>query len=189
VDDTIELKIEDEDSVVGWTTSNVLRRCTLTEDQQAYLRGLVDGASPVVKWRAVHALGAFPSLENLTSLTHAIQDDDRLVRYGAVRACFESASQGSEEVREATFAMLSHNSKFILEHPSLKDEMRRAMLIPRARRPKSWIESCVHLISSWQPSESSADQEKWSRTAQSLFDLPFLEDERTVTAETNGITV
>lgn len=189
VSDSVQRRIEDEDSVIGWTTSNVLRRCSLNETQQEYLRFLVGGTSAVVRWRAVHTLGAFPSLENLGALAGAIQDDDRLVRYGGVRACFELASQASEEVRERTFAMLSQNSNFILEHASLKDEMRRAMLIPRAKRPESWITSCVRLISTWQPSESSADQEKWTRTAQSLFDLPFTESALGVTTEANEIKV
>jgi hypothetical protein len=186
VSDEIQRQLEQEDSVIGWTTSNVLRRCALTEDQQSYLRGLVDQAPTVVRWRAVHTLGAFPSLDTLTALTIAIKDGDRLVRYGAVRSCFESASQASEEIRRATFLMLRENSKFLLEHSSLKDEMRRAMLISKAKRPQSWIKSCVDLISSWQSSESSADQEKWTRTAQSLFELPFSEADPKVLMEAHA---
>ncbi|NYF51077.1 HEAT repeat domain-containing protein [Tunturiibacter gelidoferens] len=189
VSDAVQHKIKDEDSVIGWTTSNVLRRCILTEAQQAYLRGLVGEPLAVVRWRAIHTLGAFPSHENLTALADAIRDKDLLVRYGGIRSCFESASQASEEVRGETFAILNQNSKFILEYPFLKDEIRRAMLIPRAKRPKSWIKSCVRLISTWQPSESNDDQEKWTRTAQSLFDLPFSENESEVTTEANAITV
>ncbi len=177
VSDAVQHFIEEEDSVIGWTVANVLRRCVLTEVQQANLRNLVSEAPSVVRWRAAHTLGAFPSQENLQALTQALQNEDRLVRYGGLRSCFESAAQASEPLRGETFAMLKRNSHLILGHSSLKDEMRRAMLIPQAKRPDSWVKCCIDLISTWQSLESSADQEKWTRTAQSLFELAFVVNE------------
>jgi hypothetical protein len=175
VTDNILRLIEDGNSILGWTASNVLRRCRLSWTQQEYLHQLMRGQSPVIRWRVIHTLGAFPFHSNLPALALAVKDDDRLVRYGAIRSSFESASQAEEDIRLEIFGMLRQSGQFIAEHPSLKDEMRRAMLIPRAKRPQSWIRSCVELIMEWQPSESPADREKWTRTAQSLFDLAFID--------------
>ena len=189
VDDDLTRLLEEEDSVLGWTTSNVLRRCNLSEKQQEHLRRLIDTGAPVVRWRAVHTLGAFPSHSNVPALAAAVRNEDRLVRYGGVRSCFESASQASEPIRSEIFEMLQQNGDFLSEHSSLKDEMRRAMLIPKAMRPQSWVQYCIRLITGWQPSETPAEREKWTRTAQALLDLRFLEDQASYEREKHVHTI
>jgi hypothetical protein len=77
--------------VVGWGAANALRRLRLTKVELSQLRQLLkDHASETVRWRAAHALGTHPGGTNLDALRTALRDDDdRWVRYGALRAIFE----------------------------------------------------------------------------------------------------
>jgi hypothetical protein len=171
VDDAVVRVIEDLDSVQGWTTANVLKRASLNDTQQAYLQGVLNNPDPVIRWRAAHSLGAFPSGGNARALIRQLSDGAWDVRYGAVRSLMELASRAADDLRREVFESLTLNFLQIDEHPSIKEELRRTMLIPRARNPKTWVSSCVDLITAFQLSTSEAEAEKWSRTAQSLFDM------------------
>jgi hypothetical protein len=83
----------------------------------------------------------------------------------------ELASRADDNLRRGVFESLTLNFRQIDEHPSIKEEVRRTMLIPGARNPRTWVSSCVNLITAFQLSTSEAEAEKWSRTAQTLFDM------------------
>lgn len=92
------LVLAQSDSLMGWTMSNVAKRTALSQDQQATLRRLLREADdPVVRWRAAHALGAHPSLENVTALFTALNDDYYWVTYGAARSLIEAAARSPEQ--------------------------------------------------------------------------------------------
>ena len=171
VDDAVVRLIEDRDSVQGWTTANVLKRSSLNEEQQVFLQNVLNNPDPVIRWRAAHSLGAFPSKGNARALIKQVSDGAWDVRYGAVRSLMELASRADEELRREVFQSLALNFRQIDEHPSIKEELRRTMLIPTARNPRTWVSNCVSLITTFQLSTSEAESEKWSRAAQSLFDM------------------
>lgn len=77
--------------VVGWGAANALRRLKLTKPKSSELRHLLSNhGSETVRWRAAHALGTHSGGTNLEALRTALRDDeDRWVRYGALRAIFE----------------------------------------------------------------------------------------------------
>jgi hypothetical protein len=171
VDDAVVHLIEDRDSVQGWTTANVLKRSFLNDEQQIFLQGVLNSPDPVIRWRAAHTLGAFPSEGNAKALMRQVSDGAWDVRYGAVRSLMELASRAEDNLRREVFESLALNFRQINEHSSIKEELRRTMLIPGAKSPKTWVSSCISLITAFQLSASEAESEKWSRAAQTLFDM------------------
>jgi hypothetical protein len=162
--------IAEADSVRGWTAANVLKRSPVTGPQQRYLRSLLKSESPVIPWRVVHALGAFPSKPNALALATAAKGSERSVRYGASRSLLEMASRADDPLRKVIFRFLAKNHNLLAEHRDVIDEIRRTMLIPKAKNPDSWLNSCLDLIIQWQPSEPPADRDKWTQTAQTLLE-------------------
>ncbi len=114
--------IVDSNSIVGWATANVLRRfhpksaSPLPEPTMALLRGMYlarqgeeDGA---VRWRVVHALGAFPTPENTKLLLAALADANeyRWVRYGSARSLIEQAVRlGPTRERQSLLERIKEN--------------------------------------------------------------------------------
>lgn len=86
------------DPVLGWTTANVARRFALDPRSVAEVRAIYRArpdAAPrdqAVRWRVVHALGAWPDEENAEMLQEALADEYMWVCYGAVRSLVELAA-------------------------------------------------------------------------------------------------
>lgn len=94
------MKIKSEESLVGWTTSNALKRLDLNETRLEQLRVIyntsLDGRqeSDTVRWRIVHTLGSFPSQENASMLLSALEEDPyHWAKYGAARSIMEMAAK------------------------------------------------------------------------------------------------
>jgi hypothetical protein len=96
-------KIISEDSVLGWTASNVIRRFTLSEREQCQLRkyfelysinDFQDSTNNSMRWRIVHALGRSPSKENRDLFYGILKAEDEYiwVKYGAARSLVEIAA-------------------------------------------------------------------------------------------------
>jgi hypothetical protein len=97
--------LSDSNPFIGWTASQMIRWCRLSPASMRQVRALFVGArwasddtSRAIRWRAVHALGRHPSVENLQLLLNAIDSDDYWwVVYGAVRSALEMAAiQGAD---------------------------------------------------------------------------------------------
>lgn len=88
--------VSSEDSVLGWTAANVIRRFTLTGDQLSYLRGTYDNSLSAgktnVAWRVVHALGKSDTQATIDLLFRALGTNHKWVRYGAARSLVELAA-------------------------------------------------------------------------------------------------
>jgi hypothetical protein len=133
----IELICSD-DSVLGWTMTNVSKRLRLGKSGPQ-LRSKVDGASPTVRWRIAHILGAFPSTENqnvLLSLLEGDKDDD--VRYGAVRSLAELAWRSKDDGRSEVVDSLLARAALINESTKLREELARALIIDENLAPQGW---------------------------------------------------
>lgn len=92
-------KIAGDDSILGWTASNVIKRFKLTDPDLRQLRGVYDAADAIqtqlgnaIKWRVVHALGRFDTIENADLLFRALDDESHLVQFGAARSLVEMAA-------------------------------------------------------------------------------------------------
>ncbi|MCU1247037.1 MAG: hypothetical protein JWQ49_66 [Edaphobacter sp.] len=171
VDDGVVKVLSDRDSVKGWTTANVLKRSRLSEDQQDSLRSAITSNDPVIRWRAAHALGAFPSQENAKALLSLMKDPDQSVRYGAVRSVIELASTASDDLRGAVFKSLIEHGALLVEFSSVRDEIRRSVLIRGVRNPLGWLDLCLKLMIAVQPVDIETERDRWSRATQELINM------------------
>lgn len=89
------LNIREQQSILGWTLANVLRRLPLSESDFRQLRQMFrDTTDRTIRWRIAHALGAFPTRSNAELLLRTLEEDeDHWVRYGAARAALEAAAR------------------------------------------------------------------------------------------------
>jgi hypothetical protein len=145
-DDQLIAALRDQDSLTGWTAANVMRRCPLTEDALSAVIGLArDGRDDVVRWRAVHVLGAWPSSESASTVQGCLLDDsDRWVRYGATRSLVDIAAQ-SEPLRQEILPWLTgHLSDFPQPTDQIITELERSLV--RQPMPAGWIDSVSELV-------------------------------------------
>jgi HEAT repeats len=157
--------LDDEDSLMGWTLANVLKRVELREDQQAALRDLLRSESETTRWRAVHALGKHPSSQNADALLRALDDEYRWVRYGAVRSVVELAARGSESVRERVFGHLERRLPGVDYRET--QEFARAIFVRSA--PTDWVSNVGRVVEAlWGEARSLEEQERWMRVAVAL---------------------
>jgi hypothetical protein len=140
--------ISSQDSIMGWTWSNVLKRCNVTPQQQGSLRSMFShGATTSVQWRVVHVLGAFPSLENRTLLLGALEPAfDTNVRYGAVRSLVEMMSRSPAELRDSIANEIRERRGLIETSDFVLRELKRALMIRPESKPAGWEEVVLKLV-------------------------------------------
>jgi hypothetical protein len=132
--------IADPDSVKGWTIANVVKRATLSAQQQSNLRELVARQEVVIRWRVVHALGSFPSDANFGRLVVVLDEDPEVdVRYGAIRSLVEMASYGEVELRDFIFDAIAKRAEKISIDTRVATELARALLIDPSKAPGNWL--------------------------------------------------
>jgi hypothetical protein len=156
------------DSIRGWTYSNVLRRSAVEEEGLERLRGLLGDDSEVIRWRVVHALGAFPTSENVRALAGIFCDPTLgWDRYGAVRSLVEIASRDQRgQIREEVFDLLSADPSLLANDKRISDEFARAVLIDKNHAPETWAEPVLQVVNTlYQSASAPADRERWLRLA------------------------
>jgi hypothetical protein len=163
-------RLTEKDSVIGWTSANVLKRLQLDEAQQTAVRQVLrQNEDAVMRWRAAHVLGAFPSEANLNALVAALHDRAPSVRFGAVRSVIEIAAR-NHGLTEAGFQRLAEDADRIAEHRSVADEVQRAVFVRSAIVPANWTSMVLSLISVLQTSKISAlMSEQWDRVAKDVI--------------------
>ena len=76
--DGLVKSLADENSMIGWAAANVLKRLRLSSVEQDAIRQAAEHPRPVVRWRAVHAMGGFPTNAFITDLLARLdRDQDR----------------------------------------------------------------------------------------------------------------
>ena len=160
--------IRREDSIVGWTYANIVKRLALTAGQQETLRGWIVDSSPEVRWRIVHALGAFPNLENRDFLFDVLNeggDTYRWVRYGATRSLVEIAARDPEGgLRQSVMDQFAARTELLLKDRQSLGEFARSILIEPTAAPKDWAEQVkTVLVALYKASLSSETKERWLR--------------------------
>jgi hypothetical protein len=133
--------LSDADSVMGWTSANVLKRLSVSTDQQTRIREILAKAnSGVARWRAAHVLGSFPSLANRDALESRLVDtrENLWVRYGALRSMMEEAVHGDSEFRRAIFDCVRSRMPEIQAEARLIDELLNSLQVRKEPRPTEW---------------------------------------------------
>lgn len=104
--------IASDDSLIGWTVANIARRAILDEAGQRRMREIYDDAVGAenrrsIRWRVVHALGAYPTDYNVKFLEGALNRDIyHWVQYGAARSLIEIASHSPVGLRDSVISEL-----------------------------------------------------------------------------------
>lgn len=154
-------ELREADSLIGWTAANVLRRVSLSQEMLGVLREDASSSSAVVRWRAVHALGAHPSLDTVDALTSRLLDELYWVRYGAIRAMIECARD--PDVRSVVLERLIANLSAIIEG---RLESQLAACLDLRAKPAGWLDFAEPLIEElWLEADSVELQDRWRQLA------------------------
>lgn len=139
--------LRSKDSIIGWTISNVLKRTTVLPEQLKFIKSLSTSRTPVVRWRVVHILGAFPSSTNSRGLLTVLErDSNHWVRVGAVRSLVEMAAIGNSALRRSIFSSIRARLSIIASDQRSRRELESVLLISGVRRKGEWIQLVSALL-------------------------------------------
>lgn len=160
--------LEDDDSLIGWTIANVLKRSSLSADQVAFLARIVKtGPDQTVRWRAAHALGAHPTGESIEGLLAALKDPYHWVVYGSVRSLIEIAAD-SAEYRDDVIRRLRADIANRQPDSSVARQLSRALVL--ATPPTGWSEVVGPIIEDlWAAADTEERQDHWRQVAYTLW--------------------
>src|SRR6266404_1463098 len=158
------------DSVMGWTSANVLRRKNLSERQQKLVRSLMrSNQQAVIRWRAAHVLGRFASVANIESLGKALADGSSEVQYGATRSLIELAARSGGELARNVFTRLAKAATKLANQSNVVNEFQRALIIDRQRAPQGWTRLALPAVAAFQQATAErTSREEWDRTMERL---------------------
>ncbi|WP_148680218.1 HEAT repeat domain-containing protein [Nitrosopumilus maritimus] len=164
-DETLKL-LKSDNSLIGWTASNVLRECNLSEENQKDLRDMYDYSDADVpnqntrRWRIIHPLGKCPSEENKKLLFIALETDPyHWVRYGAARALVEMAAITEDaDMRKDILDKLGNMASKLRKN--ILDEIGKTVFYRNAYG--QWDESVIPLLEKVKESKSDhVHDEDW----------------------------
>jgi hypothetical protein len=172
-DDELLDALDQDESLLGWTAANVLRRAPATPAAVDHtLKVLADNPSPTIRWRAAHVLGAWPSQAAIKALRRALlRDDESDVRYGAIRSLMDIAARtrGADRDRQLRW-LIDHLSDIKAMRAPILDELERAIV--RFPTPPSWISSAGEVVEALYASEDDEHQrDRWRRLGARLRDI------------------
>lgn len=169
-DGQLEL-LKSEDSILGWTIANVLRRLVLSDKQLRYVRELAESAkSGAVRWRAVHILGAFPTKHNEAVLLKRLEKDQyEWVQYGALRSLMEMAAS-SPVLRSEILETLSRKADLLANRNLLRGEFSRAVFANiEIEEFESWKSGLGRIVRALADrAQDERDLEQWARLSRQL---------------------
>jgi len=174
---TVELntvrQLQSKDSVIGWTVSNVLKRTVVGKEQLSFVKSLTPNRTPVVRWRAVHVLGAVPSVSNARLLAGIIdRDGNQWVRFGAVRSLVEMAANGDGHLRKTVFALIRSRLKKIVSDQRSRRELESVLLISKVKRRTDWVEYVSELLRElYDEDMDSGANERFERIARKFREI------------------
>ncbi|MCK1562805.1 hypothetical protein IVB08_02120 [Bradyrhizobium sp. 173] len=162
-------RISDENSILGWTAANVLKRLTLSDEQVKELLDLGQNSRPVVRWRAVHVMGGFVKDQFIIALLKCFDaDGDENVRYGALRSVIEIASRDERKV-SIIVDELRNRIAVLRSKPRFLNELKRAVFLARDASPGNWSDEVSRLFYDLLDTSASAEETlEWSRIASRL---------------------
>jgi hypothetical protein len=167
VDDTVIGAIANEDSLIGWTAANVLKRVRLSRSQGAQLRSLLKAENATIRWRVAHALGAHPSTDNVDSLVEALNDQDEWVTYGAIRSLVEAAAR-SASLRDRIIGEIRKRIPDIVGASTLSWGLEHSLVLTEP--PDEWPDAVAPLVEGlWARAPSIEEQDRWRKAAHRIL--------------------
>lgn len=159
----------DGDPLTGWMASNALRRRRLDRDARAAVIGALESPDPVVRWRAVHALGADDSDDAEEGLLRVLDGDEyEWARYGAVRALVEIAARDSNR-RSRVLDHLRRRLPELQKRPKVFGELERALQLRDP--PEGWASAVAPLIEDlFAAAITVSEQDHWRRVGKRISD-------------------
>jgi len=179
-EDEIRMTASD-DSILGWTASNVIKRFALSDPDLRQLRGLYDAADAiqtqrgnVIKWRVVHALGSSDSTENVDLLFRALDDESHWVQFGAARSLVEMAAvTQSDDLRQRIISGVQTRIGRLRRRTL--EEIGNAVFYRNA--PASWSDLVAPLLEKIRDSQrETKDREEFDRVLNQF--KQFVENDR-----------
>jgi hypothetical protein len=165
--------LDDDESLIGWTAANVLRRSRRSSvDEREVIARLAGASPPVVRWRSAHVLGGWSTPEGHEALRHAIlHEPDDWVRYGAIRSLVDNAASDAEH-RDALLGWMRDSLDALRDGPpQVLVELERSLL--RRPEPFGWRTAVSPLIEDAYATATDEDEvRRWERLARQLRDVP-----------------
>jgi hypothetical protein len=168
-DDELLMAIRDEDSLIGWTAANVLRRTQPTNEALDQMIELCRGAdSDVIRWRAAHVLGGWPNSSSAQALQDAfVMDSDDWVRYGATRSLIDVAARDGglrEDIILWISGHLPERSELVV------GEIERSLV--RHPAPPNWTEDVSVIVEGlFASADDERERDRWRRLATRLREV------------------
>jgi hypothetical protein len=136
-DDTVDA-VEEDDSIIGWTAANVLKRLSMTGPHIDRIVRMAKNGRPVIRWRACHVMGSTVEEKFREALLERItHESNENVRYGAIRSLIELGSHSPERARILVEDLVPLLDK-IAESPRVMNELKRAVFLSKACVPEGW---------------------------------------------------
>src|SRR3546814_842441 len=161
--------VKEEDSIIGWTAANVLKRLTLSPNQVTAVIDMAHHEQPVIRWRACHVMGSLTDNNAREALLDRLENDqDENVRYGAIRSLVEQGSRSPDLA-----ARLAQDIRPLLDTiaqwPRVMTEFTRAVFLSRGCMPENWSSEISQLFYARQDAAAeTAEIEAWSKLASDL---------------------
>lgn len=152
-----------DDGINGWTAANSAKRTAEVSDLN-FLLSSAQSEVPVVRWRAVHALGAIAHNKSGEALFERLSSDpDPNVRYGSLRSIVEIAALAADPIfRSKLLLMLSESVDILLNWPRLSDEFSRVVHIIKGSEPENWYADLSPVIENLlKESDTIEEQDRW----------------------------
>jgi hypothetical protein len=159
----------DEESLLGWTAANVLRRAAPTQMAATQVIGVLAGhRSPTIRWRAAHVLGAWSSEAAVQALRGALMRDELWVQYGALRSLIDIAASTKGAARERHLRwLIDCLDEIKAMPPQILEELERALV--RVPAPKNWVSNAGEIVEALYASEHDEHKrDRWRRLAARL---------------------
>jgi hypothetical protein len=165
--------IVDPDPITGWTAANVAKRFSVADPDlrqlRAYYHARKGTASldATIRWRIVHALGSFPTTENVDLLFAALDNDGfHWTRYGAARSLVEIAARTTDTAMRAR-VINGLNDRLPALSPKLVGQIGRAADYEGA--PATWNDDLEPLLRTAVAAQATEPgREHWTRLVQYL---------------------
>lgn len=165
--------ITNRHSILGWTAANVIKRFTLDEADLRQLRATYHSCDDdthrhaTIRWRVVHALGAFDTEQNAKLLSSALNKDTyHWTRYGAARSLVEIAAKTKDDSL-CTFVIEELKKCMKQLPPRILEEVGRAAFYDSAQT--CWPGKITPLLeTALETQQAEADRERWRETVDEL---------------------
>lgn len=161
--------VEEDDSIIGWTAANVLKRLSMTGGQIDRIVHMARNGRPVIRWRACHVMGSAAEEKFREVLLERVTDDeDENVRYGAIRSLVELSSYSPNLAARLAEDLAPRLDK-IAESPRVMTEFKRAVFLSKGCVPEGWAMAVSRLFYARADlATDPIDMEAWFRLSSDL---------------------